>query len=106
MYRVNSISKNLITLQVVQDGKYKSVQLLPRNFVLSERKTPQMVNLELSKAVRIRVLPDSKIRKDVASETATEAAKVNGGTSTTGGSKVDALSESTVKVAKTMNKDK
>lgn len=60
MYRINSISPNMITLQVVTEGKYHSVQLLPRNFVMSEVLTPQMDMLADNKAIRIREVRATK----------------------------------------------
>lgn len=54
MYRVNSQAQNMITLQVVVDGKYSSVQLMPKKFVLSEEKTDQMKNMELNGLIRVR----------------------------------------------------
>lgn len=58
MYRINSTAKNMITLQVVKDGKYQDVRLMPKNFVMSEDITEQMKNMEFNKLIRVRQVPN------------------------------------------------
>lgn len=58
MYRVNSIAKSLVTFQVYQDGKLHSVNLLPRNFVFTERVTPQIENLVKQRVLRVHEVKD------------------------------------------------
>jgi hypothetical protein len=53
MYRINSVSKQLVPLQVVDNGKLRAVNLLPGNFVFSDKITDQLSNLQLNGMIRI-----------------------------------------------------
>ena len=54
MYRVNSISKQLVRLNVIEAGKPQLVELLPKNFVFTEVVTDQMRLLEKEGVIRVR----------------------------------------------------
>lgn len=64
MYRINSKSGNMISLQVVQNGQFCAVNLMPKSFVFSEEKTEQMSNLELNKAISVRFVSGKTQRKE------------------------------------------
>ena len=63
MYRVNSISRQVVKFQVKKEGKLHDVSLMPGNFVFSEEKTNQMKNLENSGVIRVREVA-SKQKED------------------------------------------
>ena len=71
MFRVNSISKQMLNFQVVTNGKLKMVNLLPGNFVFTDKLTSQIKNLELNKCVRTH-----EVKQRVVSPT-TETKKVS-----------------------------
>jgi len=54
MFRVNSTSKQLVRLNVVEAGKMQLVDLLPKNFVFTEAVTDQMKMLEKDGVIRVR----------------------------------------------------
>ena len=62
MFRVNSISKQLVRLNVIEAGRQQLVDLLPKNFVFTEAVTDQMKLLEKDGVIRVR-----EIRKSVSS---------------------------------------
>ena len=54
MFRVNSTSKQLVRLNVVDGGKLQQVNLLPKNFVFTEQVTDQLKLLEKEGVIRVR----------------------------------------------------
>ena len=54
MFRVSSISKQLVRLNVVEAGSLHQVDLLPKNFVFTESVTDQMKILEKEGVVRVK----------------------------------------------------
>ena len=54
MFRVNSMSKQLVRLNVVDGGKLQQVNLLPKNFVFTEQVTDQLKLLEKEGVIRVR----------------------------------------------------
>ena len=54
MYRINSVSKQLVRLLVVENGKEHLVNLLPKNFVFSDVHTDQMKVLENDGVIKVR----------------------------------------------------
>lgn len=59
MYRINSITKQIVTLIVVEGGKSHVVDLLPKNFVFTEVVTKQQKMLEKEGVIRIREVQSS-----------------------------------------------
>ena len=57
MYRVNSVSRTITKLLVVEHGRETLVTLLPKNFVFSEKVTDQMKVLEKNGVIRVRKVP-------------------------------------------------
>lgn len=62
MYRVNSISKQLVRLNVVEAGKLQQVDLLPKNFVFTESITDQMKILEKEGVIKVRDVKASNVK--------------------------------------------
>ena len=54
MFRVNSTSKQLVRLNVIEAGRPQLVDLLPKNFVFTDIVTDQMRQLEKIGAIRVR----------------------------------------------------
>lgn len=69
MYRINSISKQMVSLQVIDNGVSKSVNLLPGNFVFSDKITDQMRNLEANRCIRLRELPNTQATTQKSAQT-------------------------------------
>lgn len=92
MYRINSISKHMVSLQVFTDGKFKFVNLLPGNFVFSEKLTEQLKNLQNQRCIRIHEVPayksgtstskvaDKTTAKEITNKESTKTSKVSGST--------------------------
>lgn len=64
MYRVNNATKQMVKLQVVQDGKLHAVNLLPGKFVLTDELTNQIMNLEKNRAVKTHAVPNRTVPKE------------------------------------------
>lgn len=92
MYRINSISKQMVDLQVVQNDTYKAVKLLPGNFVFSDKVTEQLKNLQNQRCIRIHEVPG----KTAGTATTAEKTVANGITNTEA-TKAPKLSGTTVK---------
>ena len=54
MFRVNSTSKQLVRLNVIEAGVPQLVDLLPKNFVFTDTVTSQMKQLEKSCVIKVR----------------------------------------------------
>ena len=54
MYRINSVSKQMVRLLVVEGGKEHLVNLMPKNFVFTEKVTDQMKILENDGVIKVR----------------------------------------------------
>ena len=76
MYRVNSTANNLVNFQVIQNGESHLVQLLPHNFVFTERLTDQINNLVSQSVIRVHEV------SNVASATSTATSTVKHTTGT------------------------
>lgn len=70
MFRINSISSQIVKLQVKTNGALKAVDLLPGNFVFTDEMTDQLKNLEFNKIVRVR-----EVKKAVAQTAQKSTAK-------------------------------
>ncbi len=70
MYRINSISSQIVKLQVKTNGALKAVDLLPGNFVFSDELTDQLKNMEFNKVIRVR-----EVKKTVAQKAQNSTAK-------------------------------
>ena len=66
MFRVNSTSKQLVRLNVIEAGRPQLVDLLPKNFVFTDIVTDQMRQLEKIGAIRVR---ETKVVKANAAKT-------------------------------------
>ena len=100
MYRINSISKQMVDFQVVQNDTYKAVKLLPGNFVFSDKVTEQLKNLQAQRCIRIHEVPGQT------AGTATSAEKtVANGITNTEATKIPKLSGTTVKPTETVAAD-
>ena len=69
MFRVNSTSKQLVRLNVIEAGRPQLVDLLPKNFVFTDIVTDQMRQLEKIGAIRVR---ETKVVKANAAKTQTQ----------------------------------
>lgn len=98
MYRINSVSKQIVRLNVIEAGRPQLVDLLPKNFVFSEAVTDQMKMLEKDGVIRVR---DAKV---VRSANVQEKPVSNTQPAMEG--KLDFVAEPVEKVAKVQKKKK
>ena len=74
MFRVNSISKQLVRLNVIESGRQQLVDLLPKNFVFTEAVTDQMKLLEKSGVIRVREIKATRSSNGSAAKSNSEMA--------------------------------
>ena len=94
MFRVNSISKQVVRLNVIEGGRPQLVDLLPKNFVFSEACTNQMKLLEKEGVIRVRAVKS----KPAAAQIKSDDAGMEG--------KLDFVQDDASKVAKVQKKKK
>ena len=96
MFRVNSISKQVVRLNVIEAGRPQLVDLLPKNFVFTESVTDQMKVLEKEGVIRVR---ETKVTKSANTQVKPEVANEMEG-------KLDFVQDEASKVAKVQKKKK
>jgi len=97
MFRVNSTSKQVVRLNVIEAGRPQLVDLLPKNFVFTESVTDQMKILEKEGVIRVR---ETKVTKSANAQVKPEvvANEMEG--------KLDFVQDEASKVAKVQKKKK